>query len=405
QLKSTTAKAGFILSALLIIASYWVGCMQPKTQISITDPVGEEMFIPRYLTRNADVGTPEEQAQRQQTYKLLRQKMLANPEDFRPRLQMAQLCMLEARATGEHGHYYPASLKVLDEILSSDAPQDVVFGATSLKASVLLSLHQFPAAKKLARQAIALNNHNALTYGALVDAHVELGEYDQAVEMADKMMSIRPDIRSYSRVSYLRELHGDLTGAIEAMKMAVNAGYPGYEETAWARLTLGELYEKKGDLKMAREHYERILQNRPQYPFAIAALAKLDEQENDIAKAEARLKEAINIIPEVSFYVDLAALYQHTGRQAEADHLVSEILTMLADDEANGHIMGMEYARVYLDLIGDPEQALMFAQKEYEARPANIEVNALLAEIHEQLGNKNKASEFKSSANRLKTKA
>lgn len=53
-------------------------------------------------------------------------------------------------------------------------------------------------------------------------------------------MSIRPDLRSYSRISYLREIYGDLDGAIEAMKLAVTAGYPGYEQTAWARLTLGK---------------------------------------------------------------------------------------------------------------------------------------------------------------------
>ena len=51
--------------------------------------------------------------------------------------------------------------------------------------------------------------------------------------MADKMVSIRPDLRSYSRISYLREIHGDMPGAIEAMKMAIQAGYPGYEDRAW----------------------------------------------------------------------------------------------------------------------------------------------------------------------------
>ncbi len=45
--------------------------------------------------------------------------------------------------------------------------------------------------------------------------------------MLNRMVSIRPDIRSYSRISYLREIHGDIPGAIEAMELAVEAGAPG----------------------------------------------------------------------------------------------------------------------------------------------------------------------------------
>jgi hypothetical protein len=54
----------------------------------------------------------------------------------------------------------------------------------------------------------------------LVDGNVEMGNYATAIEEADKMISIRPDIRSYSRASYLREIHGDYPGAIDAMKLA-----------------------------------------------------------------------------------------------------------------------------------------------------------------------------------------
>lgn len=389
--------------ALTLIASYWVGCMQPKGSLALSQTESNGLYIPRLLPRHADVGSAEEQAQRKATFASLRQNMLSKPDDFRSRLQMAQLCMLEARATGEHGHYYPASLRILDELLQDAPPQDVVFGATSLKASVKLSLHQFAEAKSLAQKAVSINGYNALTYGALVDAHVELGEYEQAVEMADRMMGIRPDIRSYSRVSYLRELHGDMEGAIEAMQMAVNAGYPGYEETAWARLQLGELYEKTGRIRTARMHYQHILDNRPQYPFAIAALARVDKLEGDYGKAEARLKEAINIIPEVSFYVDLAAFYKQMNQGVAAEALIPEILAMLADDEAAGHKMGMEYARVYLDLLGDAEQALVYAQSEYSARPANIEVNALLGEIYTHLGLSELAEGFLRSAKRLES--
>jgi hypothetical protein len=39
-----------------------------------------------------------------------------------------------------------------------------------------------------------------------VDGNVEMGNYDSAVAFADKMVALRPDLTSYSRVSYLREI-------------------------------------------------------------------------------------------------------------------------------------------------------------------------------------------------------
>ena len=83
------------------------------------------------------------------------------------------------------------------------------------------------------------------------------------------MISIRPDIRSYSRIAYLREIHGDIPGAIEAMKMAVDAGAPGDENTEWCRVQLGKLYEKTGKIKEAEMHYAIALNNRQNYPYAL----------------------------------------------------------------------------------------------------------------------------------------
>jgi tetratricopeptide (TPR) repeat protein len=98
------------------------------------------------------------------------------------------------------------------------------------------------------------------------------------------MISIRPDIRSYSRISYLREIHGDPEGAIEAMKLAVDAGQPGAEGTEWARVQLGKLYEQTGELKYAEMNYAISLQNRPNYPYALAGLARLAVAAKDFGK-------------------------------------------------------------------------------------------------------------------------
>ncbi|GAB4417136.1 MAG: hypothetical protein OHK0039_27120 [Bacteroidia bacterium] len=378
-----TLRTGLAACVLLL---WFSGCVKQVQQPSALHQVAAQqmsspMSFPELLPRNTAIGSPEEQAYMRQTYDDLVLAIGRDPQDYRRRLQLAQLFMLEARATGEHGHYYPAALEVLDAVLAESPAEDVVFGATSLKASVYLSLHRFAEARDLATYAVSLNGYNALIYGSLVDACVELGQYEEAVRMADKMVAIRPDLRSYARVSYLREIHGDEAGAIAAMQMAVDAGLPGYEETAWCRLTLGNLYEHSGQLAAARLQYEQILAERPNYPFALAALARIDQKEGKLAEAESRLQQAVAVIPEVSFYEQLADLYRRTGREAEAREKIREVLDMLADDEAKGHLMGLEYAQVWLDLLDDPAKARTYAAREYERRPDNIDVNRVMAAI------------------------
>jgi len=255
----------------------------------------------------------------------------------------------------------------------------------------MLSQHEFSEALEIAKTAVAINPHNAQIYGALVDAYVELGDYKKAVAMADKMVNIRPDLRSYSRVSYLRQIHGDINGAIEAMKLAVDAGYPGEEQTAWTRLTLGELYEKNEDFESAKIQYQTILQERANYPFAIAALAEIHRQKGEDKKAESLLNRAIDIIPEVGFYEQMAAIYKSQNRTEEFEKIKEEIFLMLEDDVQSGHNMNLEYANLYIDLIGDYNKALTYAEEEYHKRPDNIDVNKMLAMIYYKTNHAEKA--------------
>ena len=131
---------------------------------------------------------------------------------------------------------------------------------------------------------------------------------------ADKMVSIRPDMRSYSRMSYLREIHGDHAGAIEAMKMAVEAGLPGDEATEWTRVQLGHLYENTGDLKSAEMNYVMSLQYRPGYAYAIAGQARIATASGDYDKAITYYLQADSLVNDYSFKEELAELYRLTGK-------------------------------------------------------------------------------------------
>ena len=60
------------------------------------------------------------------------------------------------------------------------------------------------------------------------------------------MIDRKPNLAAYARVSYLRELHGDLDGAVEAMRLAVAAGGPAPENNAYVQRAAGELERRRG---------------------------------------------------------------------------------------------------------------------------------------------------------------
>lgn len=346
-----------------------------------------EIDIPDLLKRPEALQSATEWEQTQSGYTQMASRLRTeDPDDIDARITIAKIFVNEARVTGEHGHYYPAALRLLNEAIDlnhrADKDPNLEFEALATKAGVQLSQHDFRNALATARQAVSINPYNAQVYGAVVDANVELGNYTAAVKAADKMNEIRPDLRSYSRVSYLREIHGDTDGAIDAMKRAVNAGAPGYESTAWARLTLGDLYRRYGQPEQARAQYATILNERPNYPFAIAAQAQMAMEAGEEAEAERLLNEAKSIIPEVGYYIQLANLYKKQGRTEEQRATEEEIMTMLQEDVDSGHNMDMEYATLYRDHFADYDKALEYMLAEYRIRPDNIDVNRQLASIY-----------------------
>lgn len=392
------------LKTLLLIAGIaLLTACQNEAQQKTAAVAEKHAAIPTLLDRPEALQQDKEWEKVQNKYVEYRDAILAGDEDAEDRLALAQLYIFEARVTGEHGHYYPAALEVLEGIPADHPVDDIRFRTLATRAGVQLSLHEFSTALQTAQQAVEINPYNAQIYGALVDAYVELGQYEKAVQMADKMVSIRPDLRSYARVSYLREIHGDVDGAIEAMEMAVKAGYPGYEETAWARLTLAEMYQKYRSLEDAEMQYKQILSERADYPFAIAALGDIEMQRGNYEKSEELLKKAAAIIPEFGFYESLAALYKETGRTEEFKTTMEELWVMLQEDTDSGHNMTLEYANLKHELAEAHQEALEYALIEYNKRPENIDVNQTLATIYHSLGDTNKANEHLQKA--LKTNA
>jgi len=305
-----------------------------------------------------------------------------NPNDQKSRLLLAEAYMQEARVTGDHPYYDGAAMQLLETVLKAE-PEN--YEALCCKASLCLTQHHFAQGLGIAQQAQQLNPNSAYVYGLLTDANVEMGHYTEAVKMADKMNSIRPDLSGYARVSYLREIYGDVPGAIEAMDYAVKAGYPGLEQTEWTRVALGHLYEVSGDTARAHGYYLMALDARPGYAYALAGLGRIAAARKDFVTAIKYYQQARITVKDYAFTDELTDLYRLNGQPTEAKKMADEAIDMLASaakeadsNEQMGHYTDRELAYAYLK-TNELDKALEHAKIEYARRPDNIDVNETMA--------------------------
>lgn len=368
------------------------------------------IIVPELLARSGEMGPESERKAIENEYNQAVEQLKVDTADAKPYLHLASAFILEGRVTGNGVYYSNAAIKMLDHILQDGrGAVDDRFQAITLKSTVLLNLHQFQQALDVAKQGLAINDFNAGLYGALTDAHIELGQYDEAVKTCDKMLSLRPDLRSYSRASYIRQIFGDNAGAIDVMKMAVESGVPGDEATEWARVNLGDIYLNTGKIDSAYYEYQSALNVRPNYPHANMGLARAAAAEKKYDEAIAHARDAIKVLSEGAFIAYLADLHELKGDAQKAKEIRSDVKESIVEAEKEAekqpvqHNGNRELAMAFLN-TGDYKEALAYAQKDYQRRPENNDVNELMGWINYQMGNPAKAKEYAAKSLRTNTK-
>ena len=321
-------------------------------------------------------------------------KIKVNPADTKSELALVNAYIMEARISGNIAYYDKAAMKTVDNILTNEPGN---YEALMLKALIQLSQHHFADGLATANTAVNINPNSAFVYGLLVDANVEMGNYDSALDAADKMVTIRPDLRSYSRIAYLREIYGDYPGAVSAMKLAVEAGVPAEESTEWCRTQLGRLYENMGEINKASFQYNLSLAARPGYAYALAGLGRIASYEKKYDSAVYYYQQAQNVVTDLGVKENLAIAYSNAGQPEKASALNKEVIDEMnknaqisISDPTIGHYSDKELAYAYLQ-NNDYDKALEHALAEYNRRPKNIDVNETMAWVYYKRNEINKA--------------
>jgi len=357
--------------------------------------------LPNLTRRAGEVSPSTEFLNAQRAVGYYRDEIRKNPGIVKNYIELAQIYLQEARVTAQERTYLPEAAYLLEEALERDPDNP---DAMITQASLLATKHRFQQAKELAEKVIERNPYSAAAYAVLCDALVELGEYEQAVKACDQMLSIRHDIRSYPRASYLRELHGDLHGAREAMKLAADAGVFGHESRAWALYYLGKLFADEGKLDTAAYIFKGILDERPNYPYALSGLARINEAKGKTTEAIGLLEKAYTIMPEHLFLQELVELYFAMNQTEKAQSSIKKVLDGFEQDEREGWNVNREYAMFCANHKINLEDALTRAEKELRQRPKNINVLDTYAWTLYQFGKCEEALGFARQALRLGTK-
>ncbi|MBW7885347.1 MAG: tetratricopeptide repeat protein [Caldilineaceae bacterium] len=299
------------------------------------------------------------------TIEQLQTRIERNPDDVAAYATLGLALLQQVRERNDVTLYARAG-QALDAALQRDPHQvDALTG----KGVLALALHDFSGALQWAGKILAVNPFRAAAYGIRTDALVELGRYPDAVNAVQQMVNLRPDVESYSRVSYLRELHGDMEGAIEAMRMAAESAVPGSEPWLWTITHLGHLYWNRGELDEAARIYGQALSLRADYPYAQAGLARVYAAQGETQRARDLLVPLTQRLPLPEFLILLGELYQASGDmpQARAQYDLVGVIQQL--NSAAGMNVDLELATFAVNHGADAATALQQAQAAYAARP------------------------------------
>ncbi len=183
------------------------------------------------------------------------------------------------------------------------------FEAGKIHVWALLGKHEFGEAREEAERLQKRAPDDLFVYGYLVDANVELGDYKQAEEAAQWMLDLRPgNVPGLTRAAYLRELFGDLEGAIEFMNQAYERTPPQErEDLAWIATQLGHLYLSAGKVELAEQALRQALNQFPNYHYALGQLAKVRVIQNGRPPFPSQVFKSSGETTEVSFTLPVEA--------------------------------------------------------------------------------------------------
>ena len=271
-----------------------------------------------------------------------------------------------ARETSDVSFYTRAE----EAIQKSFAVAPANLGAERIEVWLLLGKHEFAEARLAAQKLSQRVPGDVMTYGFLTDANVELGNYDEAVNAAQSMLDLKAgNMPGVTRAAYLRELFGDVDGALELMQMAYQSTPPAeVEDRAWILTQSAHLDLAAGRISDAEKSLSLALDLFPGYHYALASLAKIRILQKNYVEAVSLLEQRYKAAPHAENLFDLARAMDLAGRKAGAGKAYAEFEQKSLAESAKADNSNHELTFYYADVAHEPTKALEVARREIARR-------------------------------------
>jgi tetratricopeptide (TPR) repeat protein len=221
-------------------------------------------------------------------------RVTRDPQKLDAWIRLAHAWIRKARETSDPGFYQNA--EACASIALRIAPDSAL--ALDVRGLALLNDHRFEEARQLATDILAKRPDDVTALGTLSDALLELGRYDEATTAAQKMVSIKPNLPSYSRASYLLWLKGERAAAKAVVLQAIDAAGDA-ESRAWVLVQAATYFWQEGDWDGADAGFDQALASFASFPPALVGkgrVALARGRAADAARAFARAYEASPLV-------------------------------------------------------------------------------------------------------------
>lgn len=241
-----------------------------------------------------------------------------------------------------------------------------------LKTQAWLELgkHEFAKALETATKSNRKTPDDVMVYGYLVDANVELGNYKAAVAAAQWMLDLSAgNVAGLTRSAYLRELHGNIPGAIELMHMAYDSTSSAEtEDRAWLLTQMAHLNYVAGDLGKAEMYASGALGVFANYHYALGTLAQIRIAQKRYEEAVALLRTRYDAAPHAENLYALAEALELAGHTDESRKAFEEFENKSLGETGLSDNSNHELIAYYVDHAHRPEAALEVARREIKRR-------------------------------------
>jgi tetratricopeptide (TPR) repeat protein len=292
-----------------------VACSRPPAQPDIRTSQGRDLML-----ANQDPGADGKVDEK---IRGLQQSLAKRPEQVANWLELGEAWIQKARDLQRPTLYANAGACASRAIALDPSNR----AALELQGLVLMNDHRFAEASELMKRVVAASPEKPVAWGTLSDALLELGNIRGAVDAAQRMMDLKPNLPSYSRAAHLQWLHADLQPARESVRLAIDAGNGSMdrEPRAWVIVQAAMMFWNEGDYDGALAGCDQALSELPNFAPALVCKGRILIGRGDGKAAEPLLAQAYKSIPLIETGWLLGDARESIGDEAGAQQVWAEI--------------------------------------------------------------------------------